>query len=1468
MATTLAAFYDSDGSIGGPVPLAGGGTGISPHLRFKVETRVDEDFWYKGQLLENFVAIVDSDGLLIDLVAQADSAALLAQEILDEIIVSGQNIDSDITAALNTINTLVAAADSDVNAAITLVNLYTAAADSDYQASLVLVQQATAQADAAILAADSAYGLSITTIQSLVSLADNALANIDAAYDSAIAVIDASSSSLQSQIDSINSTLTTNYYTIVQTDSAITFAVSAAELSLQSSIDSNKSAIEATLDQNYYTLTQADSAIALAVSTSQSTLQSNIDSNLSTLENDYYTIVQTDGAITTAVSAAQQTLQSNINAINSNLSTNYYTSAQTDSEISTSLAAIQNILQSNIDSVSSTLTTDYYTRTEVDSEVATSVASAQTALQSNIDNVNTNLSTNYYTISTVDGIARASDLDVDSRFKSGGSYSDKVCLLTATYTFAVLEDGTELFKNGSLFATLNRGQTTTEALTEGDIISATNAFNATSNSIQLASILHGGTRFTQYRTRNANIDTTYVKIYPLRSGSAYYLFNDYSSGDHDFAVSSSNNPTSLTEGTVTTLTLTPTSTDDGDFTLETTVPCLVYIGNSSRGDENILYPTAERILGEGAAVKVDNGDTLLSNGTLYYIDNYVGQLSLHTTGDGAGADTMAYQPYEFLGNEYIVPQTSIADYKIFTDKNITVYVRDASGTQIGLHNIDGSTTPTSLAVGDQSGAGTNISTNGPFYFTGTGKFALRTNNTGTDDEYSVIGHDKELKSSFVNEGLGYSLSAIKTLLQSNIDSNQASLEQNYYTIVEADSEIATAITNLQTILQSNIDSNQASLETNYYTISEADAAIAAAQLILQSNIDSNQAILQTDYYTISQTNNVVASAQQTLQSNIDSVNSSLTTKYYTITEADIAISTAQQTLQSNIDSNQAILETNYYTISQTNQVVSNAQQTLQSNIDSNQAILETNYYTISQTNNVVASAQQTLQSNIDSVNSSLTTNYYTITDVDNEIVNSISIAQQTLQSNIDSNQAFAEQNFFTILQGQSLETDLQGLIGDLNISSTGSVLSSEYVTGISSSGWSYWTTAGTETLTNNEVFSITNGSDTIFTGNTVRFDVASNEYNGLFTTSLRSHWTGSQDYQAYRVEIVFSLVSGTLDGAGVLFDWRNTGGTNYRTQIKLADMLGTPVITGVPLTASAVFVKPENFTGTFSYHNVYIMANYNGFTPVGAKDIKFHKISIKPATEEEQGGGVVGTEITKAISALQTTLQSNIDSNYTTITETIATVDGIQAQYSLQIDNNGAISGYRLISDPNTNSAFIVTADQFAVISPDGADSSGPMFQVVTEPEELAGVYIRGARINPGGVNTLQITSRAVTNQSSVNVSSANFFNTSNATVASLTFSSPGNEQVLVGASFILAVNDQSPGGNQSANQFSIRFNNNTLTTSGAFDLTYNEQNHTLGPFSLLTDSGTNTLLLRTTAGNQTTMEFSNVNLFALEALK
>ncbi len=150
-------------------------------------------------------------------------------------------------------------------------------------------------------------------------------------------------------------------------------------------------------------------------------------------------------------------------------------------------------------------------------------------------------------------------------------------------------------------------------------------------------------------------------------------------------------------------------------------------------------------------------------------------------------------------------------------------------------------------------------------------------------------------------------------------------------------------------------------------------------------------------------------------------------------------------------------------------------------------------------------------------------------------------------------------------------------------------------------GWTDWN--GAPTKTPNEIYP---------TGQTFTWDLGTAN-GGALLYATDPLWVGAVGLNKFRVEIEFELVSGSVGGAGILFDWTNTEGQNSRATIDLADMVPEPIVTGRLMLASVIVTDPEYFEGTFSTNKIYLMANHSSLGGGKAsKEYKVHRVQIYP----------------------------------------------------------------------------------------------------------------------------------------------------------------------------------------------------------------------------------------------------------------
>lgn len=124
-----------------------------------------------------------------------------------------------------------------------------------------------------------------------------------------------------------------------------------------------------------------------------------------------------------------------------------------------------------------------------------------------------------------------------------------------------------------------------------------------------------------------------------------------------------------------------------------------------------------------------------------------------------------------------------------------------------------------------------------------------------------------------------------------------------------------------------------------------------------------------------------------------------------------------------------------------------------------------------------------------------------------------------------------------------------------------------------------------------------------------------------------------------------------------------------------------------------------------------------------------------------------------ALASSITTLQTTVDGNTASIQTNVSSINGLEAQYTVKIDNNGYVSGFGLASYPadegTFKSSFIILADEFAVVTPGdtpvvpfivgnvgGAPQVGINGQLLVDGT----IYADAVAANAIGANHIQVT--------------------------------------------------------------------------------------------------------------------------------
>lgn len=222
------------------------------------------------------------------------------------------------------------------------------------------------------------------------------------------------------------------------------------------------------------------------------------------------------------------------------------------------------------------------------------------------------------------------------------------------------------------------------------------------------------------------------------------------------------------------------------------------------------------------------------------------------------------------------------------------------------------------------------------------------------------------------------------------------------------------------------------------------------------------------------------------------------------------------------------------------------------------------------------------------------------------------------------------------------------------------------------------------------------------------------------------------------------------------------------------DNIGTALLIGT--TAASVYADAASADTTYFYWIRFVsVANvtgpYNQTSGTQARtaiDVTTALTALSNEIQSSQLFADLGTRISASeagitslnkVTATTTssiqTLTSIVGGHAASIQVTQRTIDGVQAQYSVKIDNNGHVSGFGLSSttvNSAPTSAFIVRADRFAIAGPNStSDPLGTLtpskvpFMVFTSPTVIggktypAGTWMDAAFIASATIDTAQI---------------------------------------------------------------------------------------------------------------------------------
>lgn len=163
----------------------------------------------------------------------------------------------------------------------------------------------------------------------------------------------------------------------------------------------------------------------------------------------------------------------------------------------------------------------------------------------------------------------------------------------------------------------------------------------------------------------------------------------------------------------------------------------------------------------------------------------------------------------------------------------------------------------------------------------------------------------------------------------------------------------------------------------------------------------------------------------------------------------------------------------------------------------------------------------------------------------------------------------------------------------------------------------------------------------------------------------------------------------------------------------------------------------------------------------GAMTTRIDNVVSTANTDRGNFNAAIQTEQTTRANADSTmagqiqTIQTTVGGHSTSIQEQASSIDGLEAQYTVKIDNNGYVSGFGLASTPVNGapySAMIVRADSFSVSNPSGPGITPIVpFTVQTTPTTIngenvpVGVYMDGAYMKNGTITNAKLGNAVIT---------------------------------------------------------------------------------------------------------------------------
>lgn len=490
------------------------------------------------------------------------------------------------------------------------------------------------------------------------------------------------------------------------------------------------------------------------------------------------------------------------------------------------------------------------------------------------------------------------------------------------------------------------------------------------------------------------------------------------------------------------------------------------------------------------------------------------------------------------------------------------------------------------------------------------------------------------------------------------------------------------------------------------TIEEGLSAEAAARLTLAAVVNDNTAAITEEQVARATADSALSQSLTTLTATVGSNTAAITAEQTARVDADTALSTQITTLSSTVDSNQAALVQNYYTKTAANSATASAQQTLITNYGASNVFRQTSAPAQSSTN---------------------------VTLANGSVVSKPTLRAGDLWFDTD------DGNKPHVWSGSAW----------VYSPDTSASASTAYIDSLDTA----LATANRATINS-------------FRTAVAKVDIPEGSLSTRLTTDYNAIAgpTGAIATNASFLRAYADIQSKVFRQASAPTSRGTDPQTSATLPLKVGDAWFDSDDSNKPYVwnGSAWVESRDGAIGTVDARVTSVETTKIGYCTIGG-------LATDQTTKQtcEAAGGTwnVGLPMATAVKqvsvsdgASSATLEQRFQAQKTTN-------DGLLAQYTVKIDNNGFVSGFGLASTlvgATPTSDFIVNASKFAVASPTGPGipQISP-FKVVTttipatatKPQINPGVYINGAFIEGGTISGTQILGGTIENSKLINVS-------------------------------------------------------------------------------------------------------------------